>query len=108
MSFLYASITGSGASETSTNESERRAAMRLLYHPVGFAGLQNGRIAASDGVPSVALSIGTRVGAYEIPGAIVAGGMGEVYRVRDTKLNRGVAIKALGPVWMRRLACVNR
>src|SRR5216684_9391521 len=37
----------------------------------------------------------TRLGAYEILGAIGAGGMGEVYRARDTKLNRDVAIKVL-------------
>ena len=38
---------------------------------------------------------GTRVGPYEITGAIGAGGMGEVYRARDTKLDRDVAIKVL-------------
>ena len=41
------------------------------------------------------LSAGTRLGAYEIVAAIGAGGMGEVYRARDTKLNRDVAIKVL-------------
>ena len=40
---------------------------------------------------------GSRVGPYEIIGAIGAGGMGEVYRARDTKLNRDVAIKVLLP-----------
>ncbi len=43
----------------------------------------------------MALSPGTRVGPYEIVGAIGAGGMGEVYRARDTKLNRDAAIKVL-------------
>ena len=38
---------------------------------------------------------GTRLGPYEITGAIGAGGMGEVFRARDTKLNRDVAIKVL-------------
>lgn len=38
---------------------------------------------------------GARLGAYEINGAIGAGGMGEVFRERDTKLNRDVAIKVL-------------
>ncbi|MGI0150100.1 MAG: protein kinase domain-containing protein, partial [Thermoplasmata archaeon] len=43
----------------------------------------------------MALSPGTRIGPYEITGAVGAGGMGEVYRARDTKLNRDAAIKVL-------------
>ena len=41
------------------------------------------------------LSPGARLGAYEIVSAIGAGGMGEVYRARDTRLHRDVAIKVL-------------
>ena len=41
------------------------------------------------------LSAGTRLGPYEIVALIGAGGMGEVYRAHDTKLNRNVAIKVL-------------
>src|SRR5258705_11556143 len=41
------------------------------------------------------LAIGARVGHYEILAALGAGGMGEVYRARDTKLDRDVAIKVL-------------
>jgi len=41
------------------------------------------------------LSTGWRLAAYEIVSAIGAGGMGEVYRARDTKLNRDVALKVL-------------
>jgi serine/threonine protein kinase len=41
------------------------------------------------------LSSGARLGPYEIQSAIGAGGMGEVYRARDTRLDRSVAIKVL-------------
>ena len=43
----------------------------------------------------MALAPGTRVGPYEIVSTLGAGGMGEVYRARDSKLNRDVAIKVL-------------
>jgi Tol biopolymer transport system component len=43
----------------------------------------------------VALAPGTRLGSYEVIAPIGAGGMGEVYRARDTKLNRDVALKVL-------------
>ena len=42
------------------------------------------------------LTAGTRLGSYEVIEAIGAGGMGEVYRARDTKLDRDVAIKPDG------------
>jgi serine/threonine protein kinase len=38
---------------------------------------------------------GTRLGPYEIVAPIGAGGMGEVYRARDTRLERDVALKVL-------------
>ena len=43
----------------------------------------------------MALNIGDRIGGYEVASAIGAGGMGEVYRARDTRLNRDVALKVL-------------
>src|SRR4051812_45153101 len=43
------------------------------------------------------LAAGTRLGPYEVLSALGAGGLGEVYRARDTRLNRAVAIKVLPP-----------
>ena len=43
----------------------------------------------------MSLATGTRLGPHEILTAIDAGGMGEVYRARDTVLHRDVAIKIL-------------
>lgn len=45
--------------------------------------------------PGTALKIGTRLGSYEIVGRLGAGSMGDVYRARDLKLPRDVAIKVI-------------
>ena len=53
-------------------------------------------------------STGTRLGTYEILGALGAGGMGEVYRAKDSKLKRDVAIKVLPDAFARDAERVSR
>jgi len=45
----------------------------------------------------MSLVAGARLGPYEVVGTLGAGGMGEVYRARDTRLSRHVAVKVLPP-----------
>ena len=74
---------------------EARCAVRSLHSEAS----RGGDAAVRPGVESrsldMPLTTGTRLGQYEIVGPLGAGGMGEVYRARDTKLNRDVAVKVL-------------
>jgi len=48
----------------------------------------------------MSLTSGKSLGPYEIQSSLGAGGMGEVYRARDTRLDRAVAIKVLPTIFL--------
>jgi hypothetical protein len=78
------------------DESLRRAVQGLLDTPATAAGFLNTpALEMSAAYVEPALLTGRRLGVYQVQERIGAGGMGEVYRARDTRLGRDVAIKIL-------------
>ena len=91
----------SAQKQTATFTSIDPECMSLVVYTMVPAPVQSGTHASASTCPIystaivLALNPGARLGPYEILSALGAGGMGEVYRARDTKLNRDVAIKVL-------------
>jgi hypothetical protein len=87
------------AAECVGDDSQRREVESLLAQPVTHASLPGAgalaqALASGSAPPRVSL-VGRRVGAYFIWAPLGAGGMGEVYRARDTTLGRDVALKVI-------------
>ncbi|MBI2686775.1 MAG: protein kinase [Acidobacteria bacterium] len=75
------------------DEQSRREVLELLDHADSKDGFLEGSPLASLAAPPARLAPGKMVGRFQIVDLIGAGGMGEVYKARDTRLNRTVAVK---------------
>ena len=67
----------------------------LLAHAQSTGAFFDAVVSSADPISEPALAIGNRWGTYDVVGSLGAGGMGEVYLARDTRLNRAVALKVL-------------
>ena len=104
---LYHAALGRGVAERelflvnacADDEALRREVESLLAQPASARGLLDGPAIAmaAQMVSDIGTSMlsGRRLGAYQVHERIGVGGMGEVYRARDTRLSRDVAIKVL-------------
>jgi eukaryotic-like serine/threonine-protein kinase len=84
-----------------TNPAQPNEATPRLFGSPGRGVDKNVPWKSSTTVPRVSAAVhlrtGSRLGPYEVDGLIASGGMGDVYRACDTRLNRKVALKVLAP-----------